>query len=245
MRCGLCQQDVERFVESHIIPKAMMIDGLKDGERMAVFGTAGHPKKSPTGVWSKIVCLKCEQSFGPDDEYLIDVYRRLHTFPKALEGEATHLAEVDPKRLNRSILSIVYRGHLSNHTMFKALQLGPHADALRIFLLSQSFNIPPDFSIVLRHLTMPVGETVLGPIREKYDGVNVYRLFLPKITALVRVDKRPFQQPFKSLELGAMHEAYAMRFEKFTQSEMRVLANLLQANSGRMEGALGIKYRER
>lgn len=217
-----------------------MVDGLKDGERMAVVGNAGHPQKSYTGVWSKIVCLKCEQSFGPDDEYLIDVYRQINDFPKALEGEATHLAGVDPNRLKRSILSVVYRGHLSSHIMFKSLQLGPYAEKLRIFLLKQSHDAPKEFSIVLRHLANPVGEAILGPIREKYENVNVYRIFFPRITALVRVDKQPFRQPFKSLELGATQNIYAMRFERFSQSEMNVFTNLLQANSGRIEGALGI-----
>ena len=241
MRCGLCERDVEKFVGSHIIPKAMMIDGLNDGERIAVAGTAGHPRKSLTGIWSKIVCLDCEKSFGPDDEYLIQVYRRLDSFPEGFEGHATILENVDGLLLQRSILSVLFRAHLSDHVAFRSIDLEEHADELRKFLLSQKKEAPASFSICLRHLTSPTGELVIQPIREEYNGINIFRFFFPKITALIRVDNREMEEPFRIISLGANKPAHAMRSKNFSPSEMNIIRRIINHNADTLPGTFGTK----
>lgn len=85
-------------------------------------------------MWSRIVCLACEQSFGADDEYLIATYNRLDDCPAAFDGDATLLPDVDAMRLQRSILSEFFRAHLSDHVAFREVDLGVHAQGLRTFL---------------------------------------------------------------------------------------------------------------
>ena len=243
MICGLCRLDVDKFVESHIIPKAILIDGLKDGEKIAIAGTVGYPKRSPTGMWSKIVCSDCEKSFGKDDEYLIAFYRQIDQFPIAFEGHATLLDGVDPARLQRSILSVFFRAHLSDHITFRSVDLGPNAESLRQFIRSTTTETPPSFSVWLRHLQAPLGEIVIQPIHEEFDGINAYRFFMPKITAVIRVDTNEFPEPFRSLNLGATQQAYALRTENHTPSETRIIRRIFEINREKLPGALGIKNR--
>lgn len=242
MICGLCGRCTDKLVKSHIIPKAIMINGLGEEEKMAIAGTTGHPKKSPTGMWSKIVCLNCEKSFGKDDEYLISVYRKIDQFPAAFDGEATLLKDVDARKLQRAILSVLFRAHLSDHDVFKDFSLDCHAEALRIYLSNPIEEIPASFSICLRHITAPIGGLVIQPIRESHDGINTYRFFFPKMTALIRVDNENFREPFKSLQITENQEIYAMRFDRLTPSEYRAVKKIVHQNDeGRLKSALGIK----
>jgi hypothetical protein len=242
MICGLCRQGTEKLVKSHIIPKAMMIDGLGESEKIAIAGTAGHPKRSPVGIWSKIVCPDCEKSFGKDDEYLISVYRKIDQFPTAFEGEATLLKDVDARKLQRAILSVFFRAHLSDHELFKSVHLDHLAEELRNYILGTKESIPASFSICLRHVSNAIGGLIIQPIRENYDGIHAYRFFLPKITAIIRADKEDFREPFKSLQIIDGQEVYAMRFDRLTPSEYRIGKKIILHNGeDRLKSALGIK----
>lgn len=218
-----------------------MTDGLADGEKIAIASTSSHPKRSPTGIWSRIVCGDCEKSFGNDDEYLIWFYRTINHLPSALNGEATELRDVDALKLRRSILSVVYRAHLSDHEAFISVDLGPHKNDLRKFIFDKESNLSPNISVALRHLTSPTGEALLSPTREKFEGINTYRFYFPRFTAIIRFDKRTNGYPFLNLELGRTQPAYAMRFEKFSTSEMRALARVIERYPEAIKRTLGIK----
>lgn len=241
MICGLCHLETDHLVKSHIIPQSIMTDGLTSGERLAIASTDDHhPKKSPTGIWSKIVCASCEKSFGVDDEYLVWFYRSINSFPSALRGEATELVGVDNAKLRRSILSVAYRAHLSNHNAFKSVDLGPYANDLREFIHKNQTTPPPAFSVAIRHITSPTGEAWLNPFHEKFNGINTYRFYFPRFTSIIRVDQRTASYPFLRIELGQTNPGYAMRFEKLSESEMRVLAKIIEKNPTGMRRALGI-----
>ena len=44
---------------------------------------------------------------------------------------------------------------------------------------------------------------LMNPHRQRLDQVNAYRLYLGKIVADIRVDQRPFSEPFAHLSLRA------------------------------------------
>lgn len=238
MICGLCLQQTEHLVKSHIIPKAIMIDGLNHGERLAIASTIDHPKKSQTGAWSRIVCDTCEKSFGKDDEYLVWFYRTIDSFPVAFEGHATELTGVDSSQLRRSILSVVFRAHLSDHAMFNSVSLGPYAEGLRQFVHKDRPQIPAGISVALRHITSSMGGALLDPSRETFEGINIYRFYFPRFTALIRVDKRSVGYPFLEMELGRTTPGYAMRFTRFSPSEIRVIMKILRRNQDGIRKAL-------
>jgi hypothetical protein len=219
----MCSSDVDSFVKSHIVPEAIAAANLEGDQFLLMAGDAGHPKRIQTGVYSRIVCDLCERSFKGDDDYLTDVYKGLDQAAPVLEDQGSLLEGVDALRLQRSILSVLYRAHLSDHELYAKVNLGPHAEELTRFLRSGELAAPRVFSIVLRHLNGKLASVVMSPAREHLGGVNVYRLFIPSLTAIVRVDQRPFNSDFRDCQLSGGQPVVAMRFDRLTPSESRLL----------------------
>lgn len=238
--CGLCLQMVPKLARSHIVPKALMTQDLPKDEYLAIVGTSrtSRPAISTTGIWSRIVCSPCEASFGPDDEYLIATIRGLEDFPTSFEGQVTALCDVDPLRLKRSLLSILMRGHLSDHRMFATVDLGPYAEVIRRHLKNDQED-PKEVSVFLRHITGPLGGITIAPIRERWEGVNAYRLSLPNFTAMVKLDKRPFPTPFPLIQLGATDPPLALRFRDPTPSERKLIYRIAESHKDQLRKIMG------
>jgi hypothetical protein len=101
--------------------------------------------------------------------------------------------------------------------------VGAHTEALAAFLRSNKLVAPPVFSIVLRHLNGKFASVVMSTVREQLGGVNVYRLFIPSLTAIVRVDQRQFNSDFRDCQLSEGQPVVAMRFDRLTPSENQLL----------------------
>ncbi len=183
--------------------------------------------------------MRCEQSFNQDDDYLIKFYRGLSAakFSNYDEGEYmfAEFPDWDPTRLHRSLLLTLFRAHLSDHDMFSRVNLGSHAQKIRDILLSGRSSLDSDYAIVLRYISSKAGGLIIGPVQERYEGVNAYRLYLPHITAIIKVDKRPFASSYRSIQLGNTATVAAMHFTKFTPSEHRVFAEMMKHHGKAVE----------
>jgi hypothetical protein len=239
--CGLCGSVGAKLVKSHIIPKALMVDGLASDEYLAIAGSKATraPTISHAGVWSQIVCGRCEESFRDDDNFLIPALRELPNYPTAFGGEATAMVGVDPERLYRGILSVLYRAELSQHFMFDAVKLAVYREPIRQFLMQETLKAPAGVSIFLRHITNKNGQFLLNPGREKWEGVNAYRFYFPGLTAMIKVDQRPFPSYFSSLVLGATQWPLALRFDKLSPSERRAAYDIATRNGAHLSRVFG------
>ena len=56
------------------------------------------------------------------------------------------------------------------------------------------------------------------PFAERWDGVNAYRLYLGRVVAYVKVDRRPFAAPLRDLTLGRHDLAFVIQRE-FAESK--------------------------
>lgn len=244
--CGLCGVANVKFAKSHIIPKALMIDGLAPDEYLAIVGSkATHaPTISHTGVWSEIVCAPCEEIFRDEDNFLIPMLKNLPTYPTAFSGEATAMVGVDPWRLYRGILSVLFRAELSQHRLFKSVQLAGYREPIRRFLKEDPALVPAGVSIFLRHITDSNSQVLLSPGREKWEGVNAYRFYLPGLTAMIKVDQRPFPPHFSALVLGATEWPMAMRFDKMSPSERVAAYTIAKKHDAHLTRVFG-KFKER
>lgn len=225
--CGLCLQDLP-LVKSHIIPSALLIDGqeLPDAPLVVISNAKGPPvTRSQTGVYSRIVCGKCEDSFHTDDEYLIGFVRALPNAP--LRWGATDLSSFDLPRLRRSFLSVLFRAHLSPHEVYKRVSLGRFYEPLRQFIHSTSLDAPNEFAVHLRHLPTYLGKGIFCPVRERWNGVNAYRFYVPHVTAMIKVDKRTMMAPWPKFALVSGEWPLALRSEQLAPAEAEVLSKLI------------------
>lgn len=236
VNCPMCKSDKPKLVESHIVPKAISTDEADPNfpAILASTDTAIYPKKVRVGIWSRIVCQECEDSFHNDDEYLIKVYRDLALAVPEDADNVSFLQNTDAPRLQRSILSVMYRAHLSDHAHFSSVNLGSHAESLRIFLRTQSFDAPPAFAIILRHL---IGEYATGSfesVKHRFLGVNCYRLYIPRLTAIIKVDRRSFSVLGRAFQLTEGMPARALRFDELSDDELKIIAQTRAAQGARI-----------
>lgn len=238
--CPMCKLDKTKFAESHIVPKAISTEGV-DPEFPAILtstDTSIYPKKVRVGIWSHIVCQDCEKSFQNDDDYLIKVYRDLSSAVPEDSNNTSSLKGADASKLKRSLLSVMYRAHLSNHAHFSSVNLGPHAERLRVFLRGQTFDAPPAFAIILRHLVGSYATASFESIRHRFLGVNCYRLYIPRLTAIIKVDRQKFSEPGPAFQLTDGLPVRALRFDGLSDDELKMIDETRAAQGSRIKEKL-------
>jgi len=189
------------------------------------------------GAYSRIVCEKCEASFHAEDELFIAAFRFLNQAPVFDEGVATILDGFDGSQLKRAVLSILFRANLSDHELFRDVNLGPYEDELRRYLVERSGDVSSVFSVALRHVTGKDGRIVLNCMRAMLGGAHTYRIYMPHLTALVKVDKRPWEKSIAYASLGSTNPPVALRVDSLAPSERRAISLAVEPHVSRIEKA--------
>ena len=227
--CGLCLQPAP-LVKSHIIAKSLMfLDEAPDKPLLVLSNVANAQpvSRSPAGVWSRILCHSCEASFKADDDLLLKFIQDMKVAPSTANGAATDLSSFDLEKLRRAILSVLFRAHLSDHETFQKVDMGErHYESLRKFMLARDSDCPSVFAVFLRHLPMTIGRALFDPFPEKWEGVRAYRLYLPYVTAMIKVDQRKMPHPWPSFALVTGNFKLAIRAKSFSRSENEIAALL-------------------
>lgn len=70
-------------------------------------------------------------------------------------------------------------------------------------ILSNDPGSADQFSVIVTRFTSKTGlehltTGMMSPFRERFDGVNTYRLYIGKFPVFVKVDQRPFEEPLRS-----------------------------------------------
>jgi hypothetical protein len=176
-------------------------------------GRPGHyPKRAPIGVYDKdILCSACEAKFSSVDSYGISVLlSKFEEFFRPVDvGGRTLLFsgdEVDAQHLLKFLVSILWRASVSNEGFFSNVALGPFGPIAEASIFGEA--VDTSFDAVITRWNdeggaVPAVKAIMDPIRERWNGVNSYRLYLGRIVAYVKVDSRQFHPPFNRLSLQA------------------------------------------
>jgi hypothetical protein len=161
----------------------------------------------------ELLCISCEAKFSHTDSFGVDVLLAKFDrhFAPLWHGSRTvayEAASVDKARLLEFLVSILWRASASSQAFYNTVRLGAHEQAAKGSLFRSPTSIPPMFDAVLSRWSEADDDgtpttALLNPHREKWDGINAYRLYLGKIVAYVKVDQRPFGEPLASLSLRA------------------------------------------
>lgn len=214
--CRLCGAHAN-FVKSHIIPEAFFRELRNEGQApLLVADAKGHfPKKVPIGVYDPLIlCGPCEARFLPFDTYGINVLltRFDHFFKPLANGDngdrplAFESTSVDTMKLLEFLVAILWRGSVSTQPFFRSVALGPHEEDARTGLFTTTPSVSAAFDAVLSRwdstddASFPT-TALLNPHRERWGSVNAYRIYLGKVVVHIKVDMRPFPEPFTSFSL--------------------------------------------
>ena len=228
MKCGLCQQDVPKLAKSHVIAKAIATHGRPKGSReplVILSSDKGHRVvRSQTGIYSKIVCAKCEAGFQAADDALIELCRSLgQGVPIQYDGSrflAVEYPNADIGAVHRGVLTTLFRAHLSPHPSFQHVVLDPVLEQrIRELLLSDASTLSSEFAVVLRVVLSEQGLASMSPFRTSMGGVQVIQLYFPNLTAYVKLDDH-FDEVFQGAAIGALPHLHAVLKEQLSVSEM-------------------------
>ena len=237
--CGLCRQSVPKLAKSHVIPKSIMMLGRpKDTSEPMVLIPSNATKRvlrSQAGIYSSIVCPACEASFQAGDDALLALCRTWDQGQPYSPANKPVLCKLYPEisstMLHRGLLTTLFRAHLSSHPMFEHVDLGAgHEESVRKLLLSDQPTIKSPYRAVIRTTPGLAAGMIMSPMRERWDGVNVYRFYFPHVSAFIKVDKKPFVGAWQTGALGALSCAHAMVEERLHDGE---IARIKRAMMGR------------
>lgn len=228
--CKLCAQN-RKFIKAHAIPEAFFRELRVDGASpLLISGKTGQfPKKAPIGVYDEaVLCEVCEPLFGKIDDYGIDVLlRKFDQYFDPVQGNGSvasfESVGADPNRLLQFLVTVIWRASVSSHKFYANVALGPHEVAARA-AVNIGEPLSPIFDAVLSRWRDEGGRVpttvLLDPRREKWFGVNAYRLYLGEIVAYIKVDARPFPPAMRLLSLRS---APPVRIVVRTMSESKDL----------------------
>jgi hypothetical protein len=229
MVCRGCGEDKE-LIDAHIIPKWVYRDLKRNEDHLLVIEAgAERPLKSRIGDYDPtILCADCDQHLGIFDDYgkhvLVDKQPEWETIIRRGELVAWSLTGINPSRLEKFLLSILWRGSISQRPFFSGVRLGPHEDSLRDYLWSDQ-QAHKHFGCVLAKFSKSkvvahLEKTPRSPgLVKKINGRNYYKLYLAGFVAFIRVDKRPPTPPFASYELSNRPEGAVIRIQFDGSSE--------------------------
>ena len=212
--CRLCLQN-RKTIKAHSIPEAFFRE-LREDEQAPrlVSGKKGvFTKDIRIGVYDEqMLCEQCELKFSKTDDYGIKCLLRefdKHFVPMLdggrLAGFESTGANADPDRLLRFFVAVLWRASKSAQPFYEKVDLGPYEAPALECIASPDRAVSPVFDAVLarwRDNDERIPTTaMLNPMRERWSGVNAYRLYLGKLVAVVKVDSQPFPAGLKAVSL--------------------------------------------
>jgi len=255
--CALCGLN-RKLIKAHAIPEAFFRELRLNGEvPLLVSGEQGQfPKKAPIGVYDEgILCEICEPAFGPIDDYGINVFLKDFgtTFqPLSKDGETAGFesATADSSRLLQFLVSVLWRASKSTHAFYSKVDLGPHEPLARLAVNTPGFELSEVFDAVLSRWkdqdeTVPT-TAILDPRREKWFGVNAYRLYLGETVAYVKVDARPFPERMKTVSLRSAPPVLVVARKMAESKDIRAMKSTVQrSHENKQAASSGSKHRPR
>jgi hypothetical protein len=232
VRCKLCGAPGP-LVRAHVTPRSFY--ELSTGPLYVLTNASGKfTRRSQTGEYdTELVCAACEARFAPWDTYGHDLLiRSRDTAPPILDGKTTlawSFKSFDYVKLKLFFLSVLWRAAVSNRDFFAHVDIGPHEDTLRNTILHGDPGDPEFYSVIVARF--PAAAGLLNPHRERWEGINFYRLYMREYMVLVKVDSRPTPEPWSSFTLGATPNLIVIARDLRRSPELPLLRRLVSQRS--------------
>lgn len=237
MKCKLTGIEGQA-VKAHIIPESFYInDPDQKGLNKIITNTEGqYPKRSPVGIYdTSIVTDEGERIFSPWDDYAADLLLGKKDKFKKLYNDSECVAfQIDNynyEKLKLFFLSVLWRASVSEHVFFGKVDLGPHEVVIRNALLRNDAGDSDWYSVNLSTWSdQSEGMMIMDPFKERYDGINYYRIYLDGYIAYLKVDKRIAKDPLRSIQLSPNKPLIVVARELSKSKELPILRKIVIDN---------------
>lgn len=172
--CALCRKQGVALCQSHIIPEFLYNLPSDQAERNELrlwsSDRSKHPKKSPVGVYERLLCRPCEDRFRDLENYaapLLDYTNDRLNAQAHIKGELYEISGVEYARMKLFLLSMLWRMGASNSEYFQNVQLGEHQEQLRLMLLNANPGLNTEYGCVISYCPL---------LRERFPAVDLRQL---------------------------------------------------------------------
>ena len=205
----------------------------KDSKVPRVYSTedGAFPKRAPIGIYDPgILCASCDNRIGDWDNYAQSVLLTpLEDYgnPAILKKqESFSIPAPDYARLKLFFIALLWRADQSTHEFFDLVDLGPWREKARTMLLRTDPGEPNKFGVLLVRYEHPLAAgTFYHPRPIRSEGVNCYRFSLGSYVAMIKVDRRPFDD---SRELFLLRSGGDLRVGLFDYEESRIYSDVIE-----------------
>lgn len=236
-KCLLCEEENVKLVKSHIIPKSLYGENLRNDKgpaRILTNKEGVHAKKSPAGVYDQnIICADCEARFSDWDDYAHEFFIKTEPEPTFhLDGKplAGKYEEVDVFRLRMFFISLLWRMGVTQQEMFSAINLGPYLEKLQAAILENNPDLVPEVDVVISKFDSELAEAFLGPTKLDIDNLNGYRIGFARYECWVKVDKRKFPAQLREIALSSETTLHVLNREFDGSPEKRAMMDTIKGH---------------
>ena len=182
MSCALCLKD-KPLRQSHLIPEFLYAPLYDDKHRfqiLSVLPEQGNELKQK-GERESLLCDCCEKLFSKYERYASLLFTGQLPTTASREGDLITVKGIEYAKLKLFQLSILWRAGVSTLPLFERVQLGPHAERLRVLLHAENPGRPEDYGCVMSLLTASDGTTpslIMQPTKVRNQGRVTYRFVI-------------------------------------------------------------------
>jgi len=183
-KCKLCNKD-KTLIDSHIFPEFMYEPLYDDEHRFKVINMKGGDliKTPPKGIYEKLLCESCDKKIiGKYEDHASKIL--FGDGKKEIEVETKnygHLVHgVDYKLFKLFQISLIWRASLSTRKEIIRINLGPHAEPMRLMLLNENPGEVYDYGVIIYLFpksSKDMKDLIISPalLPKRIEGNRIYR----------------------------------------------------------------------
>jgi hypothetical protein len=237
--CRMCEKRSD-FVRAHILPRSFYPERAPGKIALSVLSSRPNDRKrlSLIGIYDeRLVCVKCEQSFDPLDNYaaklLIDGVCAFKAVNHDGQPLLYQIDSFDYPKLKLFCLSLLWRAAASDRPEFANVDLGPFLPTLANMIKHGDPGSADTFATILcRFSDVESWQSgVISPVRRRYEGLNFYSFVATAYVFLIKVDHRPVRDPLAALVIRPDAPLMILAQEFHDSPEFHTMLQLVKRNA--------------
>ena len=236
LTCRLCGQQ-KKLIKAHIIPRQFYRRLMEKTPNLLKFevGNVLNKKITQSGIHEKgLLCAECDNKIGDYDKYGYEVLSAETELKKINslfggEGKIYEIGQIDMELFRLFLVSLAWRAGIAEDPMFQLVKIGDYEDRLKQVLLGKTVELLDTVTAVIVLFLPPKYPQIMwSPFSSKMDGINIVTFYLPPWKLLLKLDQRPFNEPFDKLALSPGKPALAYVQDFWSTDELNLLMEFHQ-----------------
>lgn len=248
--CKLCQQSVAKLADCHLYPRSLT--RKLAGKENKVFNASivNGPRVSWAngGVHDRnIICVACEQKFGPVDQYALEFRERVKqgvaSFDIEFKSSRLRTFEADSEKLHAFAINTLVRWHLSGQARLSPVSLGEFADEAIASVQEGKSLLVGGPEVSYHFFTSDLALNMLDPYLAYSDKIGMWVLHLPHMHIYIALETKLPEWLFPAI-LKPGHRVTVWRQRRPPQSVLEIIDQIEGPNTaailkmfGRTSGA--------